>query len=116
MTGLAKRARRALTFLRDTTTTAAACRFGDIRPCRPVGRKERRPPESAISAATQFARTGRGYARWRSDEGRMIMPISLERRVENYLRQTGRKEPTPRQRRRLDKKKATMRYRARTRP
>lgn len=34
------------------------------------------------------------------------MPISKERRTENYRKQSGRPYPTPRQRRRLDKKQA----------
>ncbi|HEX5543330.1 MAG TPA: hypothetical protein VFX60_17545 [Micromonospora sp.] len=42
------------------------------------------------------------------------MPISAERRNENYHKQSGRKVLTPRQRRRLDKKQNVMNRRAST--
>ncbi|MGC5017889.1 hypothetical protein [Micromonospora sp. DT47] len=38
----------------------------------------------------------------------MSMPIPNERRVPNYLRQSGRPELTPRQRRRAEHKKARL--------
>jgi hypothetical protein len=39
------------------------------------------------------------------------MPISEERRADNYRKQSRRKEPTPRQRRRIEKKRARMKHR-----
>jgi hypothetical protein len=38
--------------------------------------------------------------------------IDNERRLAAYLRQTGRKSPTPRQRRRLEKKNSVMKHRS----
>ncbi|MEN3614435.1 hypothetical protein [Plantactinospora sp. ZYX-F-223] len=46
----------------------------------------------------------------------MTGPISNERRAENYRKQTRRREPTPRQRRRLDKKAGVIRNRRPARP
>ncbi|WP_158624252.1 hypothetical protein [Micromonospora sp. HM5-17] len=41
----------------------------------------------------------------------MTRPISTERRVENYRKQTRRPSLTPRQRRRVDKKEGVIRNR-----
>jgi hypothetical protein len=40
------------------------------------------------------------------------MAMDNERRRDAYLRQTGRKAPTPRQRRRLEKKNSVMKHRS----
>jgi len=42
----------------------------------------------------------------------MSVAISRERRMENFRRQSGRKNLTPRQRRRLDKKQASLERRS----
>ncbi|HEX5595498.1 MAG TPA: hypothetical protein VFX61_05645 [Micromonosporaceae bacterium] len=43
------------------------------------------------------------------------MPISTDRRTENYRKQSGRKVLTPRQRRRMDKKQNVMNSRGSSR-
>jgi hypothetical protein len=46
----------------------------------------------------------------------MTLPINTERRVANYRKQTRRKDLTPRQRRRLEKKESVIRHRRPARP